>query len=161
MQDRVPAPNREGFVQLVPQEGGQNKYTLTPADNALVEGTVMNKASILSDEAAIAVYGSEQELTKAGLTLATVTPNNCFNKMAQRLNDSGKEPVGTLKIAAKSPDESNGTVGRWLRCDGGRFDRAKYPDLYLLYNGTVLDDLHTQEDRNSKYFVKASMTDVN
>ena len=73
MEDRTPTPGQEGRVLITPENGSAPFYaTVEMADNPTQEGTPLNKASLLSDQAAEAV----------GLSEETAVPSNAFLALA-------------------------------------------------------------------------------
>lgn len=75
MKDRV--PTYPGRVKLVPVSGQANTYDMVRADEPVVEGTLLNKATLLSDETAAVLGGPEtvdEALTGAGIIWVQV-PN--------------------------------------------------------------------------------------
>lgn len=88
MVDRV--PTNPGRVQLVPVSGQENVFDLTMADGATVEGTPLNKLTLLQDAtaAAIAALYESSPVTPA-------TPDAALACLAELLAPTAKCEKGT------------------------------------------------------------------
>lgn len=84
MVDRIPL--YPGRVELVPVDGEINKYDLVRADEAIEQGTSLNKANLLNDEVARMLE----------LTDDTATVNNALLALFEKF-DKGK-PLSTFKM---------------------------------------------------------------
>lgn len=73
MKDRIPNPQYAGRVLITPQDGSEFYAVLTAADDPLVEGTPLNKATLLTDEVAAALELESDD----------PTPNDAFSVMAR------------------------------------------------------------------------------
>ena len=64
MNDRIPAEGKAGRMLITPENGSAPFYaTVTMADEPLEEGTPLNKANLLTDEAEISLFGSAENRT--------------------------------------------------------------------------------------------------
>lgn len=125
MTDRLPQiPNR---FTLTPSTG--DYVFLKRADDPTEEGTKLSKATLLTDDAAVAVWNNTPP--KALCTPSTALQhlgNNAFH-------------VGDILTTIRdlSGDEN------WARCDGGEVSEAAFSELYpLLPTGSVSDNWNTK-----------------
>ena len=64
MNDRIPAEGKAGRMLITPENGSAPFYaTVTMADEPLQEGTPLNKATLLTDETEISLFGSAANRT--------------------------------------------------------------------------------------------------
>lgn len=109
MQDRVSAS--PGRVLITPESGEAYYATIERADNPTVEGTPLNKASLLTDATA-SDYGIS----------ANATPNDALQALK-----TNHRPwrVGDILDTVRTDLGS-----KWLLCNGSYIESSDYPELY-------------------------------
>lgn len=108
MQDRVPL--YPGRVRLNPVTGQTNVYDMTLEDSASVQGTPLNKASLLNDFTAAKIFISPD---------GTETPSDALSELVPK--------VGQMMQSVRTDYGA-----KWLLCDGSAIDPTEYPDLALV-----------------------------
>ena len=123
MTDRQPL--HPGRVKLVPVAGQENVYDLVRADEALVPGTELKKATLLSDETERFIWGDTQDRTvDQALYTAKKNTNHVFE-------------VGDIRVTARTDLGDD-----WLLCNGEiitddypELKERIYPTRYGWYDG--------------------------
>lgn len=101
MTDRQPL--HPGRVKLVPVAGQENVYDMVRADEALVPGTELKKATLLSDETERFIWGDAKDRTvDEALYTAKKNTNHVFE-------------VGDIRVTARTDLGDD-----WLLCNGER-----------------------------------------
>ena len=125
MADRLPqTPNRFTLTQ------GTGDYVfLKRADDPTEEGTKLSKATLLTDDAAVAVWNN--------------TPPNLLCTPSTALQHLGNNAFHVGDILTTIRDLSGNA--NWAKCDGGEVSEAAFPELYpLLPTGSVSDNWNTR-----------------
>lgn len=132
MLDRLPQiPNR---FNLTPGTG--NYVFLQRADDPSEEGTKLSKATLLTDDAAVAVWNNTPpKLLCTPSTALQHLGNNSFH-------------VGDILTTVRNLSGKD----NWAKCDGGEVSADTFPELYpLLPTGSVSDNWNTQIIDNSTF----------
>lgn len=132
MLDRLPqTPNRFELTQDT-----ENYVFLKRADDPSEEGTKLSKATLLTDEAAVAVWNN--------------TPPNLLCTPSAALHHLGNNSFHVGDILTTVRNLSGNP--NWAKCDGGEVSETKFPELYpLLPTGSVSDNWNTQTIDNSTF----------
>lgn len=125
MLDRLPQkPNR---FELTNDTGSY--VFLKRADAPSEEGTKLSKATLLTDDAAVAVWNN--------------TPPNLLCTPSAALHHLGDNSFHVGDILTTVRDLSG--KDNWAKCDGGEVSADTFPELYpLLPTGSVSDNWNTQ-----------------
>lgn len=125
MTDRLPqTPNRFELRQ----DTGDYVF-LKRADNPTEEGTKLSKATLLTDDAAVAVWNN--------------TPPKVLCTPSTALQHLGKNAFHVGDILTTIRDLSG--KENWAKCDGGEVSADAFPELYpLLPTGSVSDNWNTK-----------------
>lgn len=125
MLDRLPKkPNR---FELTNDTGSY--VFLKRADEPSEEGTKLSKATLLTDDAAVAVWNN----TPPNLLC---TPSAAIHHLGNNSFHVG-DILTTLRNLDRNPD--------WRKCSGGEVSETEFPELYpLLPTGSVSDNWNTQ-----------------
>lgn len=132
MLDRLPQiPNR---FELTNDTGSY--VFLKRADEPSEEGTKLSKATLLTDDAAVAVWNN----TPPNLLC---TPSAALHHLGNNSFHVG-DILTTLRNLDRNPD--------WRKCSGGEVSETEFPELYpLLPTGSVSDNWNTQTIDNSTF----------
>lgn len=132
MADRLPQiPNR---FTLTTDTG--NYVFLQRADDPTEEGTKLSKATLLTDDAAVAVWNN--------------TPPNLLCTPSTALQHLGKNAFHVGDILTTIRDLSGNA--NWAKCDGGEVSEAAFSELYpLLPTGSVSDNWNTKLVDNTTF----------
>lgn len=98
------------------------------ADEPLVEGTPLTKATLLTD----AVSG---RIWFAGNAPTNPTVNDALSQLTNQ-----RYKVGDLLVTVRELDAP------WHTCDGSTFSQTEYPDLYAVLGGTTLPKVSYSSD---------------
>lgn len=126
MKDRVSTyPNR---VLIRPDSGTSYYATLELDDAPIEEGTALNKANLLSDNA-VSALGIERD---------NPTPSDAFehigNNYLRKEDADAMYNIGDTIITARTDMDDS-----WLLCDGSDVPANSYPKLYEVLPPTVAD----------------------
>lgn len=147
MTDRQPL--HPGRVKLVPVAGQENVYDMVRADEALVPGTELKKATLLSDETERFIWGDAKDRTvDEALYTAKKNTNHVFE-------------VGDIRVTARTDLGDD-----WLLCNG-EVITDDYPVLKeQIYPVRYAEDSDAVEDKrfdayyNGKYYSLQSVIET-
>lgn len=144
MKDRI--PTYPGRVKLTPVTGSPDLFDMEMADEPTQVGTPLNKATFLTDETEVAIWGD----------VADRTVDNALQALKKSTINGA---IGDIRVSAVDLEAESG--GKWLVCDGRELSVSGYSKLSQVlgyYKNLVFEETSNEKYKITNYSIASNIT---